>query len=102
MKRVLFIAAVALLLGCPVDTGIPVKDVTTADDHDYRIVFLFEKNGVSMFRFYDRGEYRYFTIGNGSFQPQVQERVIHDYDAKGVDHPRTETWVDGAPTQKDR
>ena len=32
---------------------------------DFEIEYLFECDGVKMYRFYDNGRYRYFTTGNG-------------------------------------
>lgn len=32
---------------------------------DFKIEFLFECDGVKMYRFYDKGRARYFTTGNG-------------------------------------
>lgn len=93
MKRFIFV--LALVMSCSAG-GLPVKGVNSPDNIDRDVKFLFELKGVSVFRFYDNGYYRYFTIGNGSFSPQIQERIIHNYDKDGVDHPTTETWVDGA------
>lgn len=32
---------------------------------DFKVEYLFECDGVKMYRFYDGGHYRYFTTGNG-------------------------------------
>lgn len=32
---------------------------------DFEIKYLFECDGIKMYRFYDNGRYRYFTTGNG-------------------------------------
>lgn len=94
MKKLLIaLFLVFLFTGC-VQNGIPVKGISTGDipiERDFQVVFLFEYKGVAVFRFLDGGYYRYFTIGNGEFLPQVQSREIHNGKTT-----TTEYWIDGA------
>lgn len=41
---------------------------------DFRIEFLFECDGIKMYLFYDCGEVRYFTTGNGRMTDSVHTK----------------------------
>ena len=45
---------------------------------DYRVEFLFECNGVKVYRFFDSGDCVYFTNANGT--------TYHQYFVKGYTH----------------
>lgn len=60
----------------------------------YEVELLFSLDGVSVYRFFDKGEMRYFTIGNGSFQPQIQKRTRSNGKVS-----TTERWSDGAESR---
>ena len=72
MKKfgILLIVAV-LFTGC-VKAGIHVKDAFVPADEDFKIVFLFEVEGVKIYRFRDTGHWRYFSVGNGEYLQQVR------------------------------
>jgi hypothetical protein len=55
---------------------------------DFNVVFLFECNGVEIYRFYDSGHARYFAIGNGS----VMTKQSRTYGSGKT--TRTEYWDD--------
>lgn len=42
---------------------------------DYDVQFLFECNGVKVYRFYNKGEYVYFTDANGMTRYQYTTRT---------------------------
>lgn len=42
---------------------------------DYDVQFLFECNGVRVYRFYNKGEYVYFTDANGMTKYQYTTRM---------------------------
>lgn len=90
MKKFLILAVIVLALSGCVKEGLRVS-VSQVSRDDFGVTFLFEKDGVQVYRFRDAGEYRYFTIGNGSFQPQLQKRTT----ASGKSTVTT-TWSDGA------
>jgi hypothetical protein len=52
----------------------------------FSVELLFEKDGVKVYRFIDGDEYRYFSIGNGSFQPQEQKIVVSNGKTTTVYH----------------
>ena len=58
MKKVLLGLIVMLcLLSCKKQE----TDSSVVDKEDYKVKFLFEKDGVKVYRFMDRHNYHYFT-----------------------------------------
>ena len=90
MKNVLAIALTVILLSCTQKEGRRVDGVRQAGKDDFQVEFLFEKDGLHIYRFYDEGEARYFSIGNGKFLPQEQSRTVSNGRTT-----TTETWRDG-------
>ena len=85
MKRGVFIFMVIILSGC-YGPG-RLTDVQGADGKaDYQVTFLFEKDGLRIYRFIDGGTGRYFAVGNGKMLPQIQ----HTSNGKS-----SSTWSDG-------
>lgn len=62
MKKILFLLLVVLSLVSCAKNG---KSVSTHSMDDYNVQFLFECDGVKIYRFGDCGRYRYFAVGNG-------------------------------------
>ena len=86
MKRLLLFLLVCLLFSsCSKKLG-QYQPVNNAND-DFDVEFLFECNGVNVYRFYDCGYYRYFTTGNGNYLPTT----IRQSNGK-----TSVVWVDGA------
>ena len=62
MKKLLFVFVTLLFVSCRKEgTYVPSENAKA----DFDIEFLFECDGVKMYRFYDGGRLRYFTTGNG-------------------------------------
>ena len=62
MKKLLLVFLALICVSCAKEgTYVPSENAKA----DFNIEFLFECDGVKMYRFYDRGRYRYFTTGNG-------------------------------------
>lgn len=62
MKKILFLLLIALSLVSCAKNG---KPASTHSIDDYNVQFLFECDGVKIYRFRDGGEYKYFAVGNG-------------------------------------
>lgn len=65
MKKFIFLLAFVfslVLTGCE-KAGTQVQ--TDGAKHDFDVQFLFETDGVKVYRFYDSGDYIYFTNCNG-------------------------------------
>lgn len=65
MKKFIFLFAFVfslVLTGCE-KAGTQVQ--TDGAKHDFDVQFLFETDGVKVYRFFDAGEYIYFTNANG-------------------------------------
>ena len=66
MKKFIFLFAFVFsmfLTGCE-KAGTPAQ--TDGAKHDFDVQFLFEVEGVKVYRFFDAGEYIYFTNCNGT------------------------------------
>lgn len=65
MKKIIFLFAFvfSMFLSSCEKTGTPVQ--TDGAKHDFNVQFLFESDGVKVYRFYDSGDYIYFTNCNG-------------------------------------
>lgn len=61
-KLILIVLATILMVGCQ-ENGISVK--TTDLENNYKVVKLFEIDGISIYRFKDGSNYVYFTNSNG-------------------------------------
>lgn len=71
MKVIIAILLSVVFVGCTK----PGYSVIPNDSRaDFEIEYLFECDGVKMYRFYDNGSYRYFTTGNGRMTSSI---VVH-------------------------
>jgi hypothetical protein len=94
----IFMSVLLMSMTCSTRPGKPINDVRSPTGADFQVQLLFEYKGVQLYRFYDSGKYRYFTIGNGSFQPQTQTTTYTTSAGKGTT-TYTESWVDGASSR---
>lgn len=63
----LLIAVTALILGLSsCATRQPVSRQVSANNKDYTVSYLFEHEGCKVYRFYDNGNYVYFTNSAGT------------------------------------
>lgn len=76
MKKILIsIFAVALLSGCTHTGQGECVQLTKTHDESFNVQFLFEADGVKVYRFVDNGRYIYFTNTNGVCR-YTDEQVI--------------------------
>ncbi len=52
---------VILLSGYACTVQKPINSINPPNNKDYEVDYLFEHDGVKVYRFYDRGDYIYFT-----------------------------------------
>ncbi len=76
MKRFLPLAPVLLLASCYYAK--PVTTEITNNNKDYKVDYLFEHDGCKVYRFYDRGNYIYFTNCNGETIAQTDSMAIRN------------------------
>lgn len=65
MKMIKGIIIAILLSIAFIGCAKPGYSIIPNDNKAFKIQYLFECDGVKMYRFYDNGHYRYFTTGNG-------------------------------------
>lgn len=62
MKKMLLLLLTLLFISCAKEGAYVPSENAKAD---FNIEFLFECDGVKIYRFYDKGRARYFATGNG-------------------------------------
>ena len=63
MKKFLPVIVLLITTGCA--TGIPLQTKESENNKTYDVDYLFEHDGCKVYRFYDRGNYVYFTNCRG-------------------------------------
>lgn len=63
MNRILPVILLFLVSGCA--TQIPLHEGKSQNNKTYEVDYLFEHDGCKVYRFYDRGNYVYFTNCRG-------------------------------------
>jgi hypothetical protein len=63
MKKYLLNFSALLITSCGVQ--MPLTTQPSENNDSYRVSYLFEHDGCKVYRFYDRGNYVYFTNCNG-------------------------------------
>lgn len=88
-KLILVLFATTMIVGCK-NNGTPVK--TTDSENNFKVVKLFEIDGISVYRFNDGGKSVYFTNSNGKVQ-SISTRTYYDpaTNTTMVDTETTET-----------
>lgn len=75
MKRILFVILITTMVGCYNE---PQSVEHTGKDDKFQIEYLFEKNGIKMYRFYDGGAYHYFTTNGETISSQASGDLRYD------------------------
>ena len=60
-----FLPFIVLLIASGCATGIPLQTKESENNRTYEVDYLFEHDGCKVYRFYDRGNYVYFTNCKG-------------------------------------
>jgi hypothetical protein len=76
MKKffILFVG-LTMLYGCIHE---PQSVEHTGKDDKFEIEYLFEKDGIKMYRFYDGGHYHYFTTGGQTITEQQSGKTTYE------------------------
>ena len=61
----IFLPSIALVIVSGCATEIPLQTKEPENNKTYKVDYLFEHDGCKVYRFYDRGNYVYFTNCNG-------------------------------------
>jgi hypothetical protein len=74
MKKLLIVLSLALT-GC---LNEPMSTEQAGKDDKFQIEFLFEKDGLKMYRFYDGGNYHYFTTSGQTITEQQSGKTYYE------------------------
>jgi hypothetical protein len=89
MKAIVLVFMAISLTGC-YQSGSSAEVNQSNRKDDYQVTFLFEKDGLRIYRFFDGGTGRYFATGKGKFLPQLQ---------KTSNGKSSSSWTDGVETE---
>lgn len=73
MKKIVFLIAIGFLL-----TSCYKDSISTETKGDFKVEFLFEKNGIKMYRFRDGGRYHYFTDRGETITTQYSNKSTRE------------------------
>jgi hypothetical protein len=73
--RALAVGVILLVVGC---FNEPQSVELTGKDYKFQIEYLFEKDGIKMYRFYDGGNYHYFTTNGETMTEQRAGKTTYD------------------------
>jgi hypothetical protein len=73
-----YLPILPMLLLCSCYYARPVAIQQTENNKDYKVDYLFEHDGCKVYRFYDRGNYIYFTNCNGETIAQTDSTAIRN------------------------
>lgn len=102
MKKALVLFALLFVSGCDfIETKKPepIEGMKRETQLDYSVEFLFETDGVKIYRFFNKGEYRYFATKGGTIlnQTQTKTRTYHN----GKTATTTRTYYDSGVIDAD-
>lgn len=63
MKKFFLLLIAVFLFACKSPENHPEPVMAEESTGDYELVFLFEVDGARVYRFYDKGHYRYLAVG---------------------------------------
>jgi hypothetical protein len=75
MKKILFLLMITTMVGC---LNEPQSTEHTGKDTKFEVEFLFEKDSIKMYRFYDGGRFHYFTTGGETMTEQVVGKTTYE------------------------
>ncbi|MCE4564041.1 DUF4884 domain-containing protein [Maribellus sp. CM-23] len=96
MTTVKQIFAVLLLAALTACSGVPISIKSPENNSTYSVEYLFEHDGCKVYRFYDRGEYVYFTnclgdvtsFSNDTTQTRIENHIrINTQDIQPAETP---------------
>ncbi len=65
MKNLTICLMMVFILIIPSCGSIPISEAPPKNNSTYNVSYLFEYEGIKVYRFYDNGRYVYFTNCNG-------------------------------------
>ncbi|HEY4063872.1 MAG TPA: DUF4884 domain-containing protein [Puia sp.] len=78
MKKYLYVPAACALLAVSCYPQHPLTKGPAANNDTYKVEYLFEHEGCKVYRFFDRGNYIYYTNCNGEAITRTDSTAIHN------------------------
>lgn len=77
MKKLITLYTIIIVLGAMIFgacTNEPLSKEKVGKDDGFEVEYLFEKDGVKVYRFWDSGHYHYFTTGGETITEQSVDK----------------------------
>jgi hypothetical protein len=75
MKKILFLGLTIISLSSCMGDGI---EVSSTNNDEYHVTYLFEKDGIKVYRFSDGMREHYFTTGGQTISTQQSGKTHYD------------------------
>jgi ABC-type ATPase with predicted acetyltransferase domain len=75
MKEILFVILTTTLVGC---FNEPQSIELAGKDNKFEVEYLFEKDGIKMYRFMDGSHYHYFTTNGETIGTQTSGKTTYE------------------------
>jgi len=75
MKKILFVILTITMIGC---FNEPQSVEHMGKDFEFQVEYLFEKDGIKMYRFYDGGHSHYFTTQGETMTTQQNGKTTYE------------------------
>lgn len=76
-SAIILLFGIALFTLCSCYSGRPLVNGPAENNHSYNVQYLFEHDGCKVYRFYDRGNYVYFTNCGGDVTAIENDSTSH-------------------------
>ncbi len=85
MKRILTFYTIIIVLGAMIFGACinePISKVRIGKDDGFEVEYLFDKDGVKVYRFFDNGHYHYFTTKGETISTQTAGKTTYSENIK--------------------
>ena len=97
MRKFLPLIAITGFASCTV--GRPLVTAPSQNNITYTVEYLFEHEGCKVYRFYDKGNYVYFTNCNGEAIAQTDSTATRNRTQLATKYPQTSVQQQGVKKQ---
>jgi hypothetical protein len=85
MKRILTFYTIIIVLGAMIFGACinePISKERIGKDDGFEVEYLFDKDGVKVYRFFDNGHYHYFTTKGETISTQTAGKTTYSENIK--------------------
>lgn len=83
-SAIILLFGVSLFVLSSCHSGRPLVNAPAQNNHTYNVQYLFEHEGCKVYRFYDQGNFVYFTNCNGDITAIKNDSTLHRVQTTGI------------------